>query len=150
MGLFFPLLVSAQASSHGLGPYAAAFVFSVGAAICAVPVNAFLMRRPVTGGVPASFRQYFQAPMKSHACGVLGGLVWGVGLACSLVAAASSLVGPAVSYAIGQGATMVSAAWGVFVWHEFKGAPTKSVRLLPLMFLLFIAGLAAIAVAPLF
>src|SRR5213079_446993 len=56
--------------------------------------------------------------------------------------------GPAVSYAIGQGATMVSASWGVFVWREFANAPVTSRRLIPLMFLFFVAGLAAVAVAP--
>ena len=45
---------------------------------------------------------------------------------------------------------MVSAVWGVFVWREFAGAPDAAVRLLPPMFILFILGLASVAVAPLF
>lgn len=30
---------------------------------------------------------------------------------------------PALAYGLGQGATMISALWGVFVWKEFKNAP---------------------------
>jgi glucose uptake protein len=51
---------------------------------------------------------------------------------------------------MGQGATMISAAWGVFVWREFADAPLKAKRLLGPMFILFILGLTAVAVAPLF
>jgi hypothetical protein len=69
---------------------------------------------------------------------------------CGALHSHSHIVGPAISYALGQGATMISAAWGVFVWREFASAPPASRRLIPLMFALFLAGLAAIAVAPLF
>ena len=59
-------------------------------------------------------------------------------------------VGPAVSYAVGQGATMVSALWGVLVWKEFAGASPKARVLLTLMFVLFLAGLMLVAIAPLY
>jgi len=59
-------------------------------------------------------------------------------------------VGPAVSYSVGQGATMVSACWGVFVWREFAGAPRQAKTFLVLMFLFFLAGLGAVALAPLY
>jgi glucose uptake protein len=59
-------------------------------------------------------------------------------------------VGPAISYAIGQGATMVSALWGVLVWKEFAGADTRAKSLLVLMFVLFLTGLALISIAPLY
>jgi len=60
------------------------------------------------------------------------------------------MVGPATSYALGQGATMISAIWGVFVWKEFKGAGSAVKRLLALMFLLFVLGLACVALAPVY
>jgi hypothetical protein len=53
-------------------------------------------------------------------------------------------------YAIAQGATMISAIWGVFVWREFASSPASAKRLLPYMFFGFVVGLAMIAVAPLF
>jgi glucose uptake protein len=59
-------------------------------------------------------------------------------------------VGPAVSYAIGQGATMVSALWGLIVWKEFAGARQNVRILLALMLILFVAGLALISIAPLY
>ena len=42
---------------------------------------------------------------------------------------------------------MVAAAWGVFVWREFKDAPKGTNRLLALMFIFFLAGLSLIIYA---
>jgi glucose uptake protein len=43
---------------------------------------------------------------------------------------------------------MVSAIWGVFIWREFAAAPKDARRLLPMMFVFFIIGLGAVAIAP--
>jgi glucose uptake protein len=75
-------------------------------------------------------------------------VIWGVGTICNFVASYAQMVGPATSYALGQGATMISALWGVFVWKEFKGAGPDVKRLLALMFVFFIIGLACVALAP--
>ncbi len=45
---------------------------------------------------------------------------------------------------------MVSALWGVFIWHEFAGAPPAARKLLVLMFVFFLFGLGAVALAPLY
>ena len=58
------------------------------------------------------------------------------------------MVGPATSYALGQGATMIGAIWGVFVWKEFAGAGATTKRLLAMMFVFFILGLVCVALAP--
>jgi glucose uptake protein len=150
MGLFYPLVVRAQSGPHGFGPYAVGVVFAVGVALCALPVNAILMRHPLTDSSPVTFHEYRASGAADHLWGIFGGMIWGCGLTFSLVAASASLVGPAVSYAVGQGATMVSAVWGVFVWREFHDAPPASKRLIAPMFLLFIAGLSLIAIAPLY
>lgn len=71
------------------------------------------------------------------------------GAVANFVVSRSNIVGPAVSYSVGQGATMISAIWGVFIWREFSSAPKNSRRLLPWVFLCSLAGLSAIAVAPL-
>jgi glucose uptake protein len=63
----------------------------------------------------------------------------------SLIAADQA--GFAISYGLGQGATMIAAAWGVFVWKEFQGAPPGTGRLIGAMFALFVAGLAMIVAA---
>jgi glucose uptake protein len=48
---------------------------------------------------------------------------------------------------LGQGATMVAAIWGVFVWKEFKTADAKTKNLINLMFAFFIVGLILIIYA---
>ncbi|MFP5226429.1 MAG: GRP family sugar transporter [Acidobacteriota bacterium] len=150
MGLFYPFVAKAGVIAHPLGPYTVAFVFSLGVLLCAVPFNAWLMRRPITGDAPVALSAWRAAPARWHWWGILGGMIWCTGALSNFVASQTHVVGPAISYAIGQGATMVSAAWGVFVWREFANAPAASRRLIPLMFLAFLGGLAAIAVAPLF
>lgn len=150
MGLFYPLVTKAIMGERSLGPYSVAFVFALGVGLCTVPVNLWLMRKPFAGQKPVSMVGYWQARPAWHVWGVIGGMIWSTGALSNFVASNSHLVGPAVSYALGQGATMISAAWGVFVWREFAAAPTASRKLIPYMFLFFLTGLAAIAVAPIF
>lgn len=150
MGLFYPLVSHATTGEGGLGPYAVSFVFALGVAISTVPFNLLLMRRPIVPGPPVPMSGYTSAPLRWHLFAGIGGAIWATGAVFNFVASHTILVGPAVSYAIGQGATMVSAAWGVFVWREFATAPIGARQLLPAMFGLFVAGLALIAVAPLF
>ena len=85
--------------------------------------------------------------------GVLGGVIWGVGTISNFVAASapnSVNVGPAISYAIGQGATLVSTLWGLLVWKEFAGAETGVRFRIWIMLLLYAAGLALLSLAPLY
>jgi glucose uptake protein len=148
MGSFYPLVTKAVVGPGGLGPYAVAFIFAIGVALCAVPLNALFMRRSLTGAAPVDFGTYFRGKNAWHVWGVIGGMIWCTGMIFNLVASHAQIVGPAVSYAIGQGATMISAVWGVFVWKEFAAAPRESRRLIPWMFLCFTVGLAIIAVTP--
>ena len=127
-----------------LTPYTAMVVFSLGVFISNFVVNTIVMRKPFVGE-PVSYRQYFSGSMGTHLVGVLGGAIWGLGTALNYISAGTA--GAAVSYALGQGAPMIAAIWGVFVWKEFKGAPRKVYVLLGIMFALFIAGLASIVVA---
>ena len=149
MGTFYPLVAWAMQGSHAAGPYSASLLFALGVALCALPVNGALMRWPVDGGKPTSMRAYGDAPLRWHLWGALGGAVWALGATLNFVAAEAGRVGPAVSYAMGQGATMVTAAWGVFVWREFAAAPRAARWLLAAMFGLFLAGLTLVALAPL-
>lgn len=149
MGLFYPFVVKASVGQNALGPYSVTICFAFGVVLCAIPVNAWFMRHSVSKNLPVHFCEYFTFPLKFHLWGLIGGFIWCTGAMFSFVAANTHLVGPAVSYAIGQGATLISAIWGIFIWREFVHAPASSRRLLPLMFLLFIVGLGAIAIAPL-
>ena len=100
--------------------------------------NTIAMRKPFVGQ-PVTYSQYFKGSFATHMTGVLGGAIWALGTACSYIAAGKA--GAAISYALGQGAPMIAAIWGVFIWKEFKGADRKTDLLLALMFLFFIAGL---------
>jgi glucose uptake protein len=93
---------------------------------------------------------YPHAPLRWHLSGVLGGAIWCTGALSNFLASRAHTVGPAVSYSIGQGATMISAAWGVFIWHEFAGAVPRARVLLAWMFVCFLCGLGLIAISPLF
>lgn len=147
MGLFYPFVAKALVGENHLGPYAVAFVFALGVLVCTLPLNYAFMRRPVSGP-PVEMGAYFAGRGTLHLWGVLGGMVWGVGTISNFVASYAQMVGPATSYALGQGATMVSALWGVFVWKEFRGAGPQVKRFLALMFVFFAAGLACVALAP--
>ena len=150
MGSFYPLVSRAMTGAHGLGPYAAALPFAVGVIVCALPVNLLFMRHPIDGGPRTSMEGFRSAPFRWHFAGVLGGAIWATGAVLNFVASQVHFIGPAISYSIGQGATMVSACWGVFIWHEFRNPTTRTRTLLFCMFVCFLAGLTSIAVAPLF
>ena len=125
-------------------PYSAFFIFSVGIFLSNFVFNTIVMRRPFEGK-PVSYAAYFRGGLSTHMVGILGGVIWGLGTALSYIAAGKA--GAAISYALGQGAPMVAALWGIFVWKEFKGAPRSVNWLLGLMFLFFLSGLGAIIVS---
>lgn len=125
-------------------PYTAIVVFCLGVFLSNFLVNTIVMKKPFVGE-PVSYSQYFKGSFKTHLVGVLGGCIWCLGTALSYITAGKA--GAAVSYALGQGAPMVAAIWGVFIWKEFKGAGKGVYGLLAAMFCLFVAGLALIIAA---
>ena len=155
MGSFYPLVEMSKGGgidAAGLGPYAVAFLFSLGVFFSTFIYNLYFLNLPVQGK-PLSMLAYFKGTPGQHALGIIGGIIWCAGAITNFVAASapkSVQVGPAISYAVGQGATMVSALWGVLVWKEFAGARTNVRVLLTLMFILFLAGLMLVAIAPLY
>jgi glucose uptake protein len=150
MGTFYPFVAKSMSGDDAPGPYAIALFFTLGVIACSLPLNYLFMRKPLDGGPPAAFSSYRTAPFQWHLWGLLGGAIWLSGAVLNFVASRAHMVGPAVSYSIGQGATMVSACWGVFIWREFAAAPARSRQFLVWMFLFFLAGLSSIALAPLF
>jgi glucose uptake protein len=110
-------------------------------------MNYGLMRRPVSGQ-PLQIKDYFRGRMSLHAWGILGGVIWGIGTIANFVASYVPMIGPATSFSLGEGNTMISAVWGIFVWKEFHGAGKRVKILLAIMFVFFILGLSCIALAP--
>ncbi len=127
-----------------LTPYTAMVIFSVGVFLSNIIVNTLVMKKPFVGE-PVTYKQYFQGSTGTHLVGMLGGAIWALGTSLNYISAGEA--GAAVSYALGQGAPMIAAIWGVFIWKEFKGASKKVYGLLGIMFALFVAGLACIVVA---
>ena len=125
-------------------PYTAIVVFTLGVLLSNFCFNTLVMKKPFVGE-SVTYKQYFNGSFKTHLVGVLGGAIWCLGTAFSYIA--SGQAGAAISYALGQGAPMIAAIWGVFVWKEFKGSDKKVYALLGIMFLLFISGLALIVEA---
>jgi glucose uptake protein len=151
MGFFYPLLVNSISHTlvvpeeGKLTPYTAIVLFSFGLMASSFLWNYYLMRRPLTGPV-ISGRDYFtKGTRKDHFVGRLGGLIWCLGF--SLMTLSSEKAGTAISYGLGQGATMVAVLWGVLVWKEFKLAPKSVNKYLLAMFFLYLLGLSLIIIA---
>jgi len=151
MGFFYRFVAASMSpdfvnlEAGKLSPYTAVVVFSAGLFISSFLWNTLLMARPLTGD-PVPFADYFRkGNARLHMVGIAGGIIWSLGMSFSIIA--SGVAGFAISYGLGQGATMVAAFWGVFVWKEFKEAPTGTNRMLALMFAAYAAGLCLIIAA---
>ena len=125
-------------------PYTAVLIFSVGILLSNLLFNSILIKKPFVGE-PTSYAAYFKGGFSTHLTGILGGMIWGLGNSLNLIAAGKA--GPAISYGLGQGATLVAALWGVFIWKEFKDSTVNVNGKLTMMFVLFVVGLGLIIVA---
>jgi glucose uptake protein len=152
MGSFYPLVEMSKAPEVGLGPYTVGAVFATGVLITTFVYNLYFMNLPVQGE-PISFSAYFGSKSgKNHLLGFLGGVIWSTGAVANFVAAGAPAevnVGPAIAYALGQGATMISVLWGLLIWKEFAGANQRVKLFLGLMMALFITGLGMVSIASL-
>ena len=151
MGFFYRFVAASMSSDFvhpeegKMGPYAAVVVFSAGLFLSNFLWNSIVMARPFEGN-PVPFSSYLRdGNARLHLVGILGGIIWSIGMSFSILA--SGPAGFAISYGLGQGATMVAALWGVFVWREFERAPAGTGRLLAVMFLAYAAGLALIIIS---
>lgn len=137
MSLFYPFVAKSMdmnftnpAPAAGLlTPYTAFFMFVLGAFVSTFAFN------------PINFKKFFsEGSGLIHLAGIFGAVIWSFGTAVNFVAAGPA--GASIAFGLGQGATLVSALWGIFIWREFKGAPRICAILNMTMFILFIAGLA--------
>jgi len=151
MGFFYRFVAASMVTDFVIPeagkftPYSAMFVFSIGLFISNFIFNTWVMYKPFSGEA-VKYADYFtQGNLKLHTVGLLGGLIWGTGMSLSLIA--SGAAGFAISYGLGQGATMVAAFWGVVIWREFKDAPSGTGKWISAMFACFIVGLALIIYA---
>ena len=143
LGSFTPLIDAGRAGENGLGPYSMGFVFAIGVVFSTFVFNLFFMNLPVQGK-PIDIAEYFKGALNRHGLGLLGGIVWYVGLIASLIDGrleGAARVAAPVSYALGQGGVVIAALCGLFLWREYTGAET-SVRIqLGVMFVLLVVGI---------
>jgi len=150
MGFFYPQLmrsISPQFNSEPirpglLTPYTALLFFGLGVLLSSIPFNGWFMRSR-----HSRFQDFLRVRPGLHIPGILGGIIWMIALGLNVIA--SGVAGPAISYALGQGATLIAALWGVFVWHEFRDAPSGTNRLVALMFAAYTVGIMLIGRATL-
>ena len=148
MGFFYPLLMHAVSPDFNsrpiqpgmLTPYAALLFFGAGVFASNFLWNSISMR---FGHV--TYAEYFRGTARLHGIGILGGMIWMLALSFNVIA--SGVAGPAISYALGQGATLVAALWGLLIWHEFRTAPAGTGRYLGLMLAGYTGGLILIGSA---
>ena len=125
-----------------LTPYTALVIFAVGLLASNFLFNTVNMYKPISGKA-VKYKDYIKlGSPKLHLIGLLGGIIWGIGMSFSIIA--SEQAGPAIAYGLGQGATMIAAIWGVFIWKELKDLPKSKNWLIILMFICFILGLGLI------
>lgn len=150
MGLFYKYVAQSMFPDFTnpipgkLSPYSAVFVFANGILVSNFAFNTLLMRKPVEGA-PLNFRAYLKGQRRDHLMGILGGVIWCIGMSFSILA--SDKAGPAISYGLGQGATVVAALWGIYIWKEFHGAPKGVPQMLNLMLVVYAVGLSLIVLA---
>ncbi len=150
MGFFYPQLMRSISPAFNsepirpgmLTPYTALLFFGFGVLLSSVPINGWFMRSR-----GSRLTDYTRARPGLHLPGILGGAIWMVALGLNIVA--SGVAGPAISYALGQGATLIAALWGVFVWREFRGADSGTLRLIGVMFAAYALGITLIGAATL-
>jgi glucose uptake protein len=150
MGLFYKYVAVSMVADFNmpeagkLTPYSALMIFAVGVVASSFVFNSIQMKYPFVGN-PVSISDYFNGKRKDHLVGILGGAIWSIGMSLSIIA--SGKAGPAISYGLGQGATVVAAIWGIYVWKEFAKAPKGTKPLLNYMLLLYMAGLTLIIIS---
>ena len=150
MGFFYMYVATSMAPDFAvpeagkLTPYTALVLFAIGLVTSNFLFNSLLMRFPFAG-TRLSAKDYFKGSGKDHLIGILGGVIWHVGMSFNIIA--SGKAGPAISYGLGQGATIIAAIWGIFIWKEFANASKTTYRNLYLMLLLYLAGIVLIILA---
>ena len=143
IGSFEPLIQMARAGENGLGPYSIGLIFALGVVFSTFVFNLFFMNLPVQGK-PIEIAEYFKARLSRHGLGIIGGIVWYVGMVAILVGGrveGAARVAAPVSYALEQGAIVIALLCGLFLWREYAGADSSVKFRLGLMCFLLLVGI---------
>jgi glucose uptake protein len=151
LGSFAPLMQLARTGDNGLGPYSSGFMLAIGVVFSTFVFNLFFMNLPVKGE-PVDMGDYFRAPIRSHAMGLLGGIIWYIGAIATLLGnrvEGAAKVRPPYAFALSQAGIIIASICGIVVWNEFAGADFKVKTYLGLMLILLAIGIGIISTASL-
>ena len=149
LGAAQPFIGFAREGDAGLGPYALAFVFSVGILLSTFVLNLFFMNLPVAGE-PIDVIVYFRSKASEHLPGLLGGILLMGGVLASLAVAradSTAAVPPQLTLAITQGAIVLAMLWGLLAWKEMRGYEAGARSWAGVALLLVIGGIGLVSFA---
>ena len=152
MGSVGGILVRTRTGDLGLGPYAVTALFALGMFASSFVFNIFFMNLPVEGE-PVEFTAYFKSRVPQHLAGMLGGILFYLGLLGGMVSTAvpeTLQPNPLLRLILSQSSPVVAALIGIVVWRELKGGDMRVKVLAGLMVILFLGGLAMIGLAPMY
>ncbi len=150
--LFFPAMRQATEGDNGVSPYGAVLFLAAGVFGSSIIFVPFFLNFPVRGK-PLTVRQYFKLEKGQHINGVLAGIVWTAGLLGGLVTVglpAAILPSPLVAYLLNHSAPLLTAAFGLVLYRDLPEAPTKVHAMMGAMFVMMLAGMGMIALAPVY
>jgi glucose uptake protein len=161
LGLYQLPLAMSRVPDTGMGPYAAAVIFCGGIFVSTFAFNLFFMNLPVRGE-PLEMLEFFRSSAKQHTLGICGGIIWGAGTVCYLVASSAAaptpdpsgmpilLLGPATLSAVAWGTAIVAALWGLLAWKEFRDGTARERASAFVSLVVFASGLALVSLASLY
>ena len=95
MGSFYPFVARSMSGRDAPGPYAVSFIFVVGVALCAIPFNYLLMRKPLDAQ-PSVSMEAIRCTSAMASVVRRGGAIWCTGGVFNFVASRAHIAGPAV------------------------------------------------------
>jgi glucose uptake protein len=149
---FFILLSRATVGDLGLAPYSAAVVIGPSVVFISFLIVPFFLSFPVRGqALPVS--HYFRIEKRHHLLGIAAGIVWIAGLLAGLMAdnlPAEISSSPIASFIVTHSVPLLAVLWGLFVWREMSGAPTRVLMMMLAMFVMLSLSIGMISLAPVY
>lgn len=150
MGCAAPVASLSRTGEDGLGSYSAILLVGLATIFSTAIFSPFFLVFAVHGA-PVDLRAYFKGSRKQHIYGLLGGGLWCLGLLATFASGGSLAqvqAGTVATRAFAGGAAILAAAWGWIAWREFKGGTYRTRMLLTAMTVIWIVGMAMLALTP--
>lgn len=142
-GLVYGMISSSMQGDFGVGPYAGLLLFASGMVISTLFLNIFFLNVAITGPM-SSHRPYRSGTMKQHLLGLLGGIIWAVGMLALFIAIymlPQIELSPVIACVLPLASVLLMVFWGWAVWKEFPGEAVGARSALALGGLSYACGL---------